>query len=482
MGRTATALTLRGKSVVSLRAKLPLLAEGAPESWVEMAYESAWKGHPSGDFAFTRDALDSIVARFDADENPIPVTYGHPDHSTGQPVPAAGWIREMEVRDGSDGVELWGRVEWTAPAADLIRAGEYRYCSVVVDFAPIDRASGESAGLAEMYELGLTNSPFLPGMTPITLSRVGAPARVSQRSLSMDPKKVLSQVAKALGLPDTVSPEKMKTAFDAVVALMAAMSEDDVPVSAEDVAAAQDPKAACARIVSAATKLRALSLRSLADGVLPEEAPAADAAEDSAALKFIATLQEKTGLDEVAVLAALDANLDAVIALLTGTPDSGMPSDALAASASLARTADAARIVELTGRANEQAKQIATLSADLAKRTLVETSTRVAAHFSRLVAEGKAGEGERDTFLKCCAQSEAITLSQYDARTPILAPVGQIATGANQAPAKGASKANAGDPRLPTYLSIAKSEGLRGDKANARALALITNADRNSDA
>lgn len=484
MGRTATALTLRGKSVVSLRAKIPLLAEGAPESWVEMAYESEWKGHPSGEFAFTREALDAIVARFDADENPLPVTYGHPDHGTGQPIPAAGWIRQLEVRDGIDGAELWGRVEWTAPAADLIRAGSYRFCSVVVDFAPIDRASGEPAGLAEMYELGLTNSPFLPGMTPITLSRVGAPARPSHRSLSMDPKKVLSQVAKALGLPDTVSPEKMKTAFDAVVALMAAMSDEAVPATAEDVAAAKDPKAACARVVGAAAKLRALALRRLADGMLPEEAPAADAAEDASALKFIATLQEKTGLDEVAVLAALDANLDAVVALLTGTPDSGMPSDAsvAASSAALARTADTARIVELTNRANEQAKQIATLSADLAKRTEAETSTRVAAHFSRLVTEGKAGEGERETFLACCAQSEAITLAQYDARTPILAPVGQIATGPNQAPAKGAGKPNSSDPRLATYLSIAKSEGLRGDKATARALALITNADRNSDA
>lgn len=300
----------------------------------------------------------------------------------------------------------------------------------------------------------------------------------------MDPKKVLSQVAKALGLPDTVSPEKMKTAFDAVVALMAAMSDEEVPATAEDVSAAKDPKAACARVVVAATKLRALALRKLADGMLPEEAPAADAAEDAAALKFIATLQEKTGLDEVAVLAALDANLDAVVALLTGTPDSGMPSDAAvaASSAALARTADTARIVELTNRANEQAKQIATLSADIAKRTEAETSTRVAAHFSRLVTEGKAGEGERDTFLKCCAQSEAITLAQYDARTPILAPVGHLATGPNQAPAKGAGKPNSSDPRLATYLSIAKSEGLRGDKATARALALITNADHNSDA
>lgn len=484
MHSTASHLTIHGRSVVALRAKLGVLPAGAPESWVEMAYESEWKGHPSGEFAFTRDALASIVSLFDASAQPLPVTYGHPDHSSGKPTPAAGWIREMQLRDGTDGAELWGRIEWTSSAAEFIRAGEYRYCSVVVDFAPVDRASGEPAGPAEMYELALTNSPFLPGMAEITLSRVGAPARPSHRSLSMDPKKVLSQVAKALGLPDTVSPEKMKTAFDAVVALMAAMSDEEVPATAEDVSAAKDPKAACARVVVAATKLRALALRKLADGMLPEEAPAADAAEDAAALKFIATLQEKTGLDEVAVLAALDANLDAVVALLTGTPDSGMPSDAAvaASSAALARTADTARIVELTNRANEQAKQIATLSADIAKRTEAETSTRVAAHFSRLVTEGKAGEGERDTFLKCCAQSEAITLAQYDARTPILAPVGHLATGPNQAPAKGAGKPNSSDPRLATYLSIAKSEGLRGDKATARALALITNADHNSDA
>jgi hypothetical protein len=40
---------------------------------------------------------------------------------------AAGWIKELQVRD--DGI--FGRVEWTEAAAAAIKAGEYRYLSPV---------------------------------------------------------------------------------------------------------------------------------------------------------------------------------------------------------------------------------------------------------------------------------------------------------------------------------------------------------------
>jgi len=452
----ATALTIRGRSVVSLRAKLPLLAAGAPESWVEMAYASVWKGHPSGEFAFTGEALSHIVARFDADENPLPVTYGHPEHSSGKPVPAAGWIREMEVRAGDDGAELWGRVEWTDTAAQHIRAGEYRYCSVVVDFAPIDRASGEPAGLAEMYELGLTNSPFLPGMTPITLSRVGAPARPTQRTLAMDPTKVLASIATALGLKKDASPDKMKKAFDALVSLASAMFDEPLPETPELVA----DEAQLSRLVTLAKRV------ALMDGMVYD-----DAAEevDTGAAMLVDKLMTLTGMDAPTLLAAVEANGDALVALLSGTAASGMSSDAPAAAAALARDADRGRIVELTARANAQATQIAALTADLAKRTAAETEARIAASFSRLLTQGKAGESERATFLSLSAQSESIALSAYDTRLPVLPPSGQVASGAVAAPAKATTHTSTADVSqlgLTDPRSLARqasrSRGLKG--------------------
>ncbi len=70
------------------------------------------------------------------------------------PIPAAGWIKELEVR--ADGI--WGRVEWTARARELIGNREYRYLSPVFDFI---RGTGrvtrfKSAGLTNHANLELT--------------------------------------------------------------------------------------------------------------------------------------------------------------------------------------------------------------------------------------------------------------------------------------------------------------------------------------
>lgn len=63
------------------------------------------------------------------------IDYEHQtDHTSenGQPAPAAGWIRELDVRGGA----LWGRVEWTAKAAASIAAREYRYISPTFRHTP----------------------------------------------------------------------------------------------------------------------------------------------------------------------------------------------------------------------------------------------------------------------------------------------------------------------------------------------------------
>src|SRR5205814_1362938 len=84
----------------------------------------------------------------------LPIDY---DHATdfgapaGHAAPAAGWIRELAVRDGA----LWGRVEWTDRAAAAIRAREYRYVSPVFQFTP------EGGRVTRLLRAGLTNNPNL---------------------------------------------------------------------------------------------------------------------------------------------------------------------------------------------------------------------------------------------------------------------------------------------------------------------------------
>ena len=127
--------------LVALRGKVSLLSDGSPKTWIQVAVEGTWDGHPAGAFTFDREAMTGIVRNFEAQHNSIPLTYEHPAHSgDGQPIPAAGWIRDLSVRD--DG-SLWAFVEFTEKAAEMVRAGEYRFCSVVVDFASTHRGTSE---------------------------------------------------------------------------------------------------------------------------------------------------------------------------------------------------------------------------------------------------------------------------------------------------------------------------------------------------
>ena len=504
MATKQTATAFADRRILALRASLGAFADGvAPAmkspllvdaacSWVEMAYESEWNGHPAGPFAFTRAVFADIKRLYDMGEQPVPVLWGHPRHDLGVPIDAAGWIQALEVRDGADGVELWGYVEWTKDAADRIALGAQRFCSVVVDFAPIDRATGESAGLAELYELGLTPSPFLPGMTPITLSRVGAPSRKSTRSLAMDPTKVLMAIATALGLKKDATPEKMKKAFDALVALAGAMAEESMPV-------AEIASEGVAEMMMDEKKVKGLSriaagVRKLADELLvdemvesvPDVSDLAEEATEAAGTMVLGKLVEATGLDEAGVVAAITEKLDQIAAMLVAGPVSGMSADA---GAQMMRqttelSAHKARAVELAATVQTLQAQVAELSREREARQALERTARIAASFSRLMGEGRVTEAQRDTFVKASEQNETLALDIYSA-LPATAqpPVGALVTGAKAARENNVAKLSSSDPLVNIFRADAKAAGLRGKAADDHvAVMLSKHAARNSGA
>lgn len=149
------------------------LDAGTNSGWAHVAMLGEWRGHSKGEFQFTQDAFTEILRNFAAQANPIPWDYEHdtfnPD-TTG-PKPASGWVKRLELRN--NGTELWAYVDWTPRAADMIRAGEYRFCSPVVDFESFDRKSNNPIG-AELLSVALTNNPFLDGQHPLALSWVAA--------------------------------------------------------------------------------------------------------------------------------------------------------------------------------------------------------------------------------------------------------------------------------------------------------------------
>jgi phage I-like protein len=150
-------------------ASAPAQGEGAaaaPE-WIELLPAGVFYGR-DGRGPFRLDDPAAVIASTTALQMNagLPIDY---DHATdfgapeGRPAPAAGWIRELEVRGGA----VWGRVEWTARAANSIVAREYRYVSPVFQFEPKDGV------VTRLLRAGLTNNPNLH-LTAIAASRTAA--------------------------------------------------------------------------------------------------------------------------------------------------------------------------------------------------------------------------------------------------------------------------------------------------------------------
>jgi phage I-like protein len=170
--------TQAGKLIPSFvieTAGAPTPSEGASDSnvdrsapeWIELLPAGVFYGR-DGRGPFRLDDPASVIESTRALQMSagLPIDY---DHATdfgapeGRPAPAAGWIRELSVRTGA----LWGRVEWTARAADSIVAREYRYVSPVFQFDP------KTGIVTRLLRAGLTNNPNLH-LTAIAASETAA--------------------------------------------------------------------------------------------------------------------------------------------------------------------------------------------------------------------------------------------------------------------------------------------------------------------
>ena len=362
-----------GAESVLTFAKLPHVSEKAPQRWVHMAREGLWKGHHSGrEIQFTRELFGQFIERFNATKNPTATKYGHPD---GDDFPAAGWVLDVEVRNSG----LWGLVEFTPRAAKAIEEGEFRYCSVEFALESIDRETGEPSGPV-LSGLGLTNVPFIDGLTPITLSRVGTPARDPAQEFhmatDMQPQKVIQLLAKDVGLKADATIDAIMRKIAAIATYMKAIEEPadlPPPPAAEELSA--DPVKASAWAEKTRTALsanpKARALIKLSDELM--ETPA-DAESAASATMIADKLMTLTSLDAPGVLAALDANGDAIAAAFSGVAASGTPAETSA----LSTVRSELSLVKMSNAALGQ--RVATLESEKATmRATEEAAAKVAA-------------------------------------------------------------------------------------------------------
>ncbi|ABG30068.1 conserved hypothetical protein [Roseobacter denitrificans OCh 114] len=174
----------------------PLAAE-APE-WVHLMPSGAISGRDGR--SYTVSNPDALVAAFHARGVDLPIDYEHQSETHKEtrvgPVPVAGWIKDMKAR--ADGI--WGRVEWTAAARDLISQKAYRYLSPVMMHRKDDKE------VLRLKGAGLVHHPNL------TLT-----ALASQEDTMDDTRPFMHKIAKRLGLADGASEDEiMQTLEDAL--------------------------------------------------------------------------------------------------------------------------------------------------------------------------------------------------------------------------------------------------------------------------
>ncbi|MBP0439442.1 phage protease [Tianweitania sediminis] len=181
-------------TLATFAAPLALLsaADAADGSWVQLCPAGTFSARDGrGPFdAGHGETLQAIVQRTlsIAGSTELVIDYDHQSvfgakDGVGGTAKAAGWIKELQVR--ADGI--WGRVEWTAAAAEAIRGLEYRYLS------PVLIHSKSTGKVLAIRMAALTNTPALD------LAQVAASSDLSFSDLSPEGEP-MDNILQALGL------------------------------------------------------------------------------------------------------------------------------------------------------------------------------------------------------------------------------------------------------------------------------------------
>lgn len=380
-------------------------ATAGEAKWQELAKVGEWRGHASGEFALGVEDLAAFVATFDAQENPIPVTYEHPDYKPdGTPVPAAGWIDELEVR----GESLWGLVRWTDRAAKMIRDGEYQFCSIVFHQAAPDRVTGETR--PELFEVGIVNRPFIDGLQPLAASAHRGAER--KPSMKLDIAKITAALSE---MPESASGEQMHMALEAAILAQEALekpkAEKPEEEEAPEMASTGEPP-----VVEMAATMPVAAAEPMTEA--PEAVPEDKSAE--AAMQIMGALEKATGLDPAGVLAFVMDNQDAIASMAKNEPKSGSPAEDAALSD--------VRLSAAVARAETAEQRFAALEAELTEYRAAKAKAEQDALDARVDDAIKAGHilpAHRDTFIKLGRLSSA----DLEAELARVAKAPQVPTG-----------------------------------------------------
>ncbi|NMY01471.1 hypothetical protein HBO12_00785 [Pseudomonas sp. WS 5059] len=166
------------------------VSDGKAPEWVELIPPGPnVTGRDGRQWLFDEQAGILVQSSFHGRAIDLPIDWEHATQhraSKGESAPAAGWIKQLELRNGA----LWGLVDWTPRASEQVINREYRFLSPVFDFDP------DTTRIARLVSAGLTNKPnFL--LTAL-----------NQENTEVTPVTLSPALLTALGLPATATEEQ----------------------------------------------------------------------------------------------------------------------------------------------------------------------------------------------------------------------------------------------------------------------------------
>ncbi len=185
-----------GRCLLTCAAALPEAAEPPGEILLMPAGAVLFRAHDGRMPVINPDPDDVVGATMalrGAGGVDLVVDYEHQTQLAqwnGQPAPAAGWIERVFARDGA----VWGAVRWTARAAEMIAAREYRYIS------PTFLHDSETRRVLVIVGAALVNDPALhmTALARAALARAGAEGGDTDKQGRSDMN--LEELRAALGL------------------------------------------------------------------------------------------------------------------------------------------------------------------------------------------------------------------------------------------------------------------------------------------
>lgn len=166
------------------------VSDGKAPEWVELIPSGPnVTGRDGRQWLFDEQAGTLVQSSFLGRAIDLPIDWEHATQhraSKGESAPAAGWIKQLELRNGA----LWGLVDWTPRASEQVINREYRFLSPVFDFDP------DTTRIARLVSAGLTNKAnFL--LTAL-----------NQENTEVAPVTLSPALLTALGLPSTATEEQ----------------------------------------------------------------------------------------------------------------------------------------------------------------------------------------------------------------------------------------------------------------------------------